>query len=139
MARNTTVLRGDAHEVSGLAVTYDVIPGMLVEPVATGWQPHTTAGGTAVAAFVRAQYENSQVDAGGMEDTIPSGDTITVVFPNKGAFVNALTDDTIVRGEFVQSAGDGKVALFDSGVIVGQAMADSDLSGTNGRVTIAVL
>jgi hypothetical protein len=136
MARNVILLRGDAHEESGLAVTYAITPGMLVEPVSTGFQPHATAGGTAAALYARQQSEN---DGASIDTDIAAADEVTVLFCEKGSKVNAVTNDTIVRGEFVQSAGDGTVALFDSGVIIGQATADSDLSGTVGRVEIVVI
>lgn len=137
MARKVILLRGHAREESGVAGAA-LTPGMLVEMDTTGadeWKPHDTPGGGGLLAFVRAQHEN---DGAGIDTEIASGDDCTIIFPEQGAKVNAVTDDTIARGDVVQSAGNGKVEPFDSGVGIGVAAAASDLSGTVGRVEIII-
>lgn len=135
--RNTILLRGDADEETAVAAPYAITPGMLVELTANGEaQPHSSAGGEAAGLFAREQHENQ---GAGIDDDIAADDEVTLLWPAKGAKINALTSDTIERGDFVQSAGDGQVAPFDSGTIVGVATEDSDLSGDNGRVHIRII
>jgi hypothetical protein len=136
MPRKVILLRGNAREESGIADA-TITPGMLLEfETANGLSPHAGAGAAAAAIFARAAHED---DGDGIDDNIASGSEVTAIYPEKGAKINAVTDETIDRGEFVQSAGDGKVALFDSGVIIGVASAASDLSGTVGRVEIIII
>lgn len=137
MARNVILLDGNARKQGGLS-SGNLTPGMLVELYSTGraFRAHATQGGAAIAAFVQDQWENAGSD---IDTTIATGKDITVLFPEKGAKVNAVTDATIARGEFVQSAGGGKVEVYDSGVIIGVADAASDLSGTVGRVAIILI
>jgi hypothetical protein len=136
MARNVILLRGDAREEAGKATPYAITPGMLVEPTATGYQPHSTAGGPAAAIFARGQTENNGAD---IDTDIALNDEVVVIFPEKGAKVNAYTADTIAVGGFVQSGGDGSVVAYDSGTILGIATAASDLTGTVGRVEIVII
>lgn len=137
-ARRVILLQGHAREESGIAGA-QLTPGMLVEIDTSGdreWKPHASAGGGGVLAFVRAQHEN---DGAGIDTAIASGDDCTVIFPEMGAKVNAVTDDTIARGDVVQSAGNGKVEpLTSGGVGIGVAAEASDLSGTVGRVAIII-
>ena len=135
MARNTILLRGTPHEESGIA-SGAIRPGMLVEPTSTGhFKAHDTAGGAAAALFAREQHENQ---GNGIDDNIASGDDVTVLFCSAGDKINAVTDDTIAKDEFVESAGDGKVRVYGSGYRIGYAVAASDLSGSVGRVEIII-
>lgn len=137
MASHTILLDGTARKQGGLT-SGNVTPGMLVEPTGTGraWKAHDSAGAAGIAAFAEPQWEldNSTIDT-----VIATGKDFTVVFPAKGAKVNAVTDNTIARGTFVQSAGDGKVEAYDSGVIIGIADGASDLSGDVGRIAIIII
>lgn len=133
--RNVTLLRGKAVEVSGIA-SEAITPGMLVEfGGSDDYQAHSTGGGAAAPWFAREQHENQ---GAGIDDDIASGDEVTVIRPQLGASINAFTSDTIVKGESVESDGDGGVRVYGSGFRIGVAAADSDLSGTNGRVEIVI-
>ena len=136
MARKTILLRGYAREESGIAVEA-ITPGMLVQvDTATGnWEQHDTEGGAAAATFAREQHEN---DGAGIDTAIAQGDDVTVLFAQQGDKINAVTDDTIDKGEWVESAGNGKVRPYGSGFRIGYAASASDLSGTVGRVEIII-
>lgn len=135
MARNVTLLRGNAREESGIA-SEAITPGMLVEfGGSDDFQKHSTASGSAAPWFAREQHENQ---GAGIDDDIAAGDEVTVLFPELGAKINAFTSATIAKGDFVESDGAGGVAVFGSGAIIGVAAAASDLSGTNGRVEIII-
>ena len=97
---------------------------------------HAGDGAQAVPRFARAQHENQGAS---IDTDIAVGDEVTVLYPELGAKVNAFTSATITTGEYVCSDGAGGVRVAGSGdSVVGQAAADSDLSGTNGRVEIYV-
>lgn len=131
--RNTIYLRGEPrHEEAGIATPYDITPGMLVQLNADGYEPHNEAGGAAAALFARENWEN---DGAGIGDDIDAGDEVRVIYADKGDKINALTDETIERGDYVESAGDGKVRPFGSGVIIG--VADTDTASD--RVHIIVI
>ena len=140
MARNVILIRGEAREEGGVAENA-LTPGHLVEisPSGTGttqrkrWQRHATAGGPAALIFVRSQHENQ---GGDIDDIVAAGDDVTVIFTELGAKVNCVTADTIVEGEWVESAGDGTVRVYGSGYRLGYAYNDSDLTETIGRVLI---
>lgn len=134
--RNRILLDGRAGytEVDGI-FTGATRPGSLLELTATGFRAEQTAGGQCIPVFAREQHENQGAD---IDDNIPASDTGTALYCSNGCIVNAVTDDTIARGQWVESAGSGKVRLFGSGQRIGQAVTASDLSGTVGRVEILV-
>ena len=136
MARNAIVLRGNPRREGGKA-SGAITPGMLVEPTGTGesYRAQNTALAGAAPLFADFQHEK---DGAGPNDAIASGDSFTVVFAQTGDKINAVTDDTIARGEWVESAGGGKVQPATSGYRIGYAAAASDLSGTVGRVEIII-
>lgn len=137
MARNTILLRGQAREEGRIATPYAITPGMLVELADAGAAiPHTTDGGQGMPIFAKEQHENQ---GAGIDTDIAVADEVQILFPEHLAKINAFTSDTIAEGEQVCSDGAGGVRLADSGdYVLGVAAADSDLSGTNGRVEIYV-
>lgn len=137
MARNTILLRGTAREEARISDPYAITPGMLCELADAGKAiPHTTDEGMAFPIFAKEQHENQ---GAGIDDDIAVGDEVVLLFPEQGAKINAFTSDTILEGDFVTSDGAGGVRVADSGsFVIGVAAADSDLTGTNGRVEIYV-
>jgi hypothetical protein len=135
MARKKVVLRGTPREESFIA-SGAIRPGMLVEPTSTGhMKAHDTEGAAAATLFAREQHENDGAD---LDANIASGDEVTVVYAQPGDKINAVTDDTIDKDEWVESAGNGKVQPYNSGYRIGYAAAASDLSGSVGRVEIII-
>jgi hypothetical protein len=137
MARNTILLRGMAREEGRIVETATITPGMLVQ-LETGGEVirHAVDGGQAFPMFAKENHEN---DGAGIDTVIADADSITILFPEQGAKINAFTTDTIAEGDFVCSDGVGGVRLADSGdYVIGQASADSDLGGSVGRVEIYV-
>jgi hypothetical protein len=135
MARNKILLRDVGHWEDAEVVVTDAVvrPGMLLEPTATGYRPHNTAGGVASYVFARAQHENQGND---VDDTIAVGDSFAALVCAPGCKINAYTSDTIAKGGWVESDGTGGVRAYGSGYRIGRAYAASDLSGTVGRVEI---
>jgi hypothetical protein len=134
MPRNVILLRGKAREDSGIAGSA-ITPGSLVNVTSTGFNDNVAAGATCIPAFAREQHER---DGRGIDDDIANADEVTVLYPELGAVINALTSDTVVRGDYVESDGSGGVRTYGSGFRIGQARTASDLSGTNGRVEIII-
>jgi hypothetical protein len=133
--RNTVILRGDYETYSGVADA-SLIPGMLVEPTATGFRRHASAAGVAASLWVREQHENDGAD---LNTTIAQGDDVSVIGLQKGGKVNAYTTDTIAAGGYVESDGVGGVRARGSGIPLGIATKASDLSGDIGRVEIITI
>jgi hypothetical protein len=144
MARSVVLLRGDAREEAAINSSGGtIIPGWLVTYDPSEDAPHFIAhpdeGGVAAAIFAR---QNPEHDGKDLNTPIADEDSFTVIFPGKGAKVNAVTTDTILRGDYVESAGDGTVQEWDGsgGYVIGQAAEDSDLShATIGRVHIIII
>jgi hypothetical protein len=139
--RKTILLNGSARE-QDFNMEIATGPGALVERSASdaaAVQPHSSAGGAALPMFLREQHEDaSSATVGGIDNNVVAGGTGTILFPQLGAVINCRTADTIVAGEWVESAGDGTVRLWGSGYRIGQAQTASDLSGTVGRVEVVI-
>lgn len=133
---HTIKVQGGGREYAGLG-SGTLTPGYLVEPTATAdtWQAHGNTGQPIPVAVVREQFEN---DGAGIEDTIPTGDSITVWLPEKGSVVLCVTASTIARGQFVASAGNGQVEVADSELAFGVAIDDTYDHGALLRVAVLV-
>jgi hypothetical protein len=131
------VLRGNPMEEHGLA-SGTMIPGHLVEPTGSGkqFQKQNTQGAGVAALFVREQWENN---GAGIDETIASGDSISVVRAQKGDVILCITAATIDRGEYVTSAGDGTVEVADSAVAFGQALDATYDHGALLRVPVLII
>lgn len=140
---NTIVLRGTPREESFITAAI-VTPGELVEITSSGTvQAHSTAGGTALKLFVRAQHEN---DGAGIDDDIASGDEATVVFARSGDKINAIAGESISVGDIVESDGSGHMQTQDSdslttqaerSSVVGQALTAAGTSGERVEIIVA--
>ena len=111
MAAKTITLKGDPlrkESVAAVAVT----PGHLVErAAATTCQPHSTAGGPAVKSFA---LENDLV-GDGIDDDYDIGDTVQIGNFSVGEEVQAIltTSQTIAVDDYLESAGDGTLKVFE--------------------------
>jgi hypothetical protein len=140
--RNVILLNGDAREVPAIA-DVQLIPGMLVEwDTAEPGQVklHATDGGNVIPVmFVRENRENN---GKGISDAIVINDSCTVIYPQQGAVVNAITEDTItVRGTPLASSGNGvlRIADLEAGdVPIGISDGPSVAEGTRLRVPVLI-
>jgi hypothetical protein len=139
--RKTILLNGPARE-QDFNMEVAIGPGMLVQRSASdagAVELHAVAGGAALPMFLREQHEDaSSATVGGIDNNVVAGGTGTVLFPQLGAVINCRTADTILAGEWIESAGNGLVRLWGSGYRIGQAQTASDLSGTVGRVEVVI-
>lgn len=134
---HVTIVEGDHREVSGI-LSGAVFPGYLLEPTSADdtWRVHSNTGAPALLAVAREQFENN---GAGIEDQIASGDSVTVCFPEKGAVILCVAEATIQRGDFVSSAGDGRVEEADSSGAFGIAIDNTYDHGALLRVAVQVI
>lgn len=127
---NVILLDGEAREedyVASAAIT----PGELIEfGGANDVRANSSAADAdAIRAFAREQVENA---GAGIGTDIPSGDTVTVLYPESGAKVNALLahGENVAEGAALESDGNGALQAHTSGRIIGYA--DAALNNTTG-------
>lgn len=106
-----------------------ITPGMLVEFGEDGngeltIAVHGTASGNAPKAFA---IENELIGKG-IDDAYADTETAQYMSFPSGAEVNAIASEQIDKGDFVESAGDGKVRVVDTEA----ATADTQRAGVVG-------
>lgn len=104
-----------------------IIPGSLVELISTNKvQKHATAAGKHSFMFAL----EDELQGKGINDNYAAGDKVQVWVAGRGDIVNALLQDeaNITIGTYLESAGEGRLKAFGSGVIVGVAVEAKDLS-----------
>lgn len=147
---NTIILTGRGIRQEGVA-NGAITPGDLIEMDGTGASPtvarHSTAASNAVRVFA---VENEVV---GKEMTVDyaTGDNVLFEAVHSGQTVQATVAaaaPAIVRGDFLESAGDGtvRVAVADTATdtaqreaIVAVALEDVDNSGGGAKVWIRAM
>jgi len=138
MGFNTITLKGDPVRIEKPAVAA-ITPGFLIEIAATGFQAHSTAGGTAATIFA-LEDENQGKD---ITDAYAIGaQTLGAVF-KPGDEVNALLADgeTAIIGSQLESNGNGYLRVVDADAsagdihvqsVIGVALEALDMSGSSG-------
>src|SRR5262249_9735757 len=109
-----------------------IYPGMLIERDLTAsvlrWKPHATAAAAAVPSFACDHPMANK----GVDDVYATGDLVEAGVMQPGAAVWALiaSGQTIVAGNRMESAGDGTLRVFGSGVVIAAAMESVTNNGT---------
>ena len=97
-----------------------ITPGMLVQGV-TAILKHATAGGVAARTFALERDELGD----NLDVAYGVGDVVKVGSFSPGDVVNALVvSGAISAGSFVESAGNGYLRVYGSGVRVGRVLED---------------
>lgn len=98
-----------------------ITPGMLLEVETTTGKvkPHSSAGGYANPIFAVRDTQQGK----GIDDAYATGDLVSYHQMRAGSRVLAIAADSqvLVEGDYVESAGDGKVRKYSAGVRVGFA------------------
>ena len=141
MAKETIKLKKYFDVVEELAATaVAVTPGYLLELTSTGAvQAHSTAGGVVLPMFAL----EDEMQGGDIDTDYAVSAKIQVWVTGRGEIVNALLADgeTVVIGDFLESAGDGTLQKYDDdsagaseypNSIVGVAVNAVDMSGSSG-------
>jgi len=144
MAKNTVKLKKyldvNVEYVANAAIT----PGHLIELMSTDKvQVHTTAGGNAVKMFA---LEN-ELEGEGITDDFAADDRVQcwICVPGEEVYAILKDGETVVIGDFLESAGDGTLQKYVADVdssddittiyplqIVAQAIEAVDMSGSSG-------
>ena len=153
MAKNTIKLKNysnineeyEAHEI--------ITPGMLVELNSDNEvQKHATADGNTIPMFL----VEDELQGKGIDDNCAAADQVQIWIPYRGDQVNALLADgeNVAIGDFLTSAGTGKLKKFDvaasagiieaPALIVGVALEAVDMSGSagadpSGRIKVRIV
>jgi hypothetical protein len=151
MAKNTIKVKKYSDVIEEITATAVALtPGMLIELTSAGLvQAHATAGGDVLPMFA---LEN-ELEGEGIDDAYAASDKIQVWVPYRGDQVYALLNDgeTVVIGDFLESAGNGKLqkhaaAASDvyNNAIVGVAveavnMSDSSTADPDGRIIVRII
>lgn len=129
-AKRTIVLKGEPHiNEEGVAAAV-LTPGYLVDGV-TSIDVHSTAGGACPRALVLERDElGAGIDTtyGSQTPTYAIGDTVKVgVFkPGERALVYIASGQNISANARLESAGDGTLRVYNSGVILARALEAVD-------------
>lgn len=144
MAQRTIVLKGKLgrrYEEARLSVA--AYPGYLMEMATAGdagkYKPHATAKGKAIMVFmVEDDFRGNTID-----DQYAIGDLARFVVAEPGDIINAVLADgeTIVVGDYLESAGDGTLQKLTDGVALARAEEDLDLAaaGANDFLPVMIL
>jgi hypothetical protein len=111
MAKNTVLISSAANIIEDRVAAGTITPGMLVERDSSDQvQAHSTAGGIAEKLFAMEDFYQGN---GLSTDYTTSSDRVPVLNAQPGDIVYAMADDTtgvaIAKGDFVESAGDGRL------------------------------
>ncbi len=133
-------LGGHGTSVNDLPGSGSITPGMLVERYSNAGVPtfraHSTAGGNAVPTFALDQRQMNK----GIDDVYASGDLVDALVCWPGAVVYAIiaSGQNIAAGNFLESAGDGKLRILAAGKPIAQAMEDVNNSAGPGDARLRV-
>jgi len=136
---NTIWLGGPRTEIGDIPAKEIITPGMLVERTSDSnvhkWQKHSVAGGTGTAFATEQSMLNKTVD-----DTYAAGDLMEVTEGGHGTNWWAIiaSGANIARGAKLESAGNGKLRAYTSGVQAFVALEAKDNSAGPGDARIRV-
>lgn len=138
---NVVFLGGDRTQIGDLAASETIRPGMLVDRFnAAGvirWRKHATASIACVPAFAT---EQSMVNKG-VDDDYLVNQLMEVSIGSKGAAFWAFiaSGQNIVAGNKLESAGDGTLKIFGSGIVLASALENKPTVTTLTRIRVEVV
>jgi hypothetical protein len=132
----TILLRGRGRRREAPAAA-TITPGMLVDYNSSGnFVPHATAGGKIPGIIavegVIGPTVGSLTGGSGIDDSYVSGDYVQAeqLYPGCDVYgLVAAAAAAIVRGDKLESAGNGTVRKFTTGIVCGEALEAVDNSG----------
>jgi hypothetical protein len=120
-ASHIILLAGEASVPQEQVTNAAIVPGMLVEFIPTAganqgkFRAHSTAGGNAAPAFaLENQTPTSRSNVPQIDQAYEVGDMMRWCLPRKGALLYAFATANaaaIVKGDYLESAGDGALRL----------------------------
>jgi hypothetical protein len=121
---NTVFLGGDRTQVNDLTASEAITPGHLIDSFnAAGvmrWRKHATAS---IAVAKTVATEMSMMNKG-VDDAYALADLVeaSVLHPGATAWMFIASGQTIVHGNKLESAGDGTLKIFGTGVVLFKAL-----------------
>ena len=143
MAKNTIKVKKYADVIEELTATAVAItPGALLERTSAGLVQACTATTGAVLPMFALEDE---LQGKGIDDAYAVSAQIQCWIPGRGDMVYALLEDgeDVEIGEFMESAGNGKLQVLTTGqpiAVAVEAVDDSGSSGTDtGRIIVQIV
>lgn len=143
MAKNTIKVKKYADVVEEIKATAVAItPGALLERTSAGLVQACTATTGAVLPMFALEDE---LQGKGIDDNYAVSAQIQCWIPGRGDMVYALLEDgeDVEIGEFMESAGNGKLQVLTTGqpiAVAVEAVDDSGSSGTDtGRIIVQIV
>lgn len=137
---NTIFLGGPRTQVNDLAASEAITPGHLIERFNNGGvirvRKHSTAAGMAAKMVANDQPMNNK----GVDDAYAANDLVEASVLGQGgvAWMLIASGQTIVAGNFLESAGDGTLRIYNAGVRLFQALENKTATATT-RIRVEAL
>lgn len=129
---NTIKVKKFADVVEEFEAAGAIYPGMLVEMDSNGKVvAHNSA---AARACIMIALEN-ELEGEGIDDAYASGDKVQVWFAGRGdmAYMVLSDGEKVVKGDMLESNGDGYLQKLTTGYALAVAEEAVDLSGSSGE------
>jgi len=140
MAKNTIKLKKYSDVIEEFVAAGAITPGMLLKLDFNGKvAPHNEPGGNAIPMFAL----EDELQGKTINDAYAADDPVQVWIAGRGDIVNAIAGAEITAGDFLVSAGAGKLKPAGTGSaahahsIVGQALATVSTAGN--RVAVRII
>ena len=121
---NTIFLGGTRVQVNDLAASESITPGHLIDSFNSAgvqrWRKHATAS---IAVAKTVATDQAMVNKG-VDDVYAAGDLVeaSILQPGATAWMFVASGQTIVHGNKLESAGDGTLKIFGSGIVLFKAL-----------------
>lgn len=138
---NCVFLGGNRVQINDLAASETIRPGHLVDRFnAAGvirWRKHATASIACAPAFAT---EHSMANKG-VDDDYLVNDLVEVSIGEKGAAIWAFiaSGQNIVAGNKLESAGDGTLKIFGTGVVLASALENKPTVTALTRIRVEIV
>jgi hypothetical protein len=129
---NTIFLGGQRIQVNDLACSEAITPGHLIDSFNNAgvmrWRKHASAS---IAVAVTVATEMAMMNKG-VDDAYAAGDLVeaSVLMPGATAWMFIASGQTIVHGNKMESAGDGTLKVFGTGVVLVKALENKTAAFT---------
>lgn len=138
---NTVFLGGNRTQINDLAASESITPGHLVDRFnAAGvirWRKHATASIACAPAFACDHPMANK----GVDDVYAVNDLVEVSIGEPGAAFWAFiaSGQNIVAGNKLESAGDGTLKIFGSGIVIASALENKPTVTALTRIRVEVV
>jgi len=120
----TIILSGPYIEVGDLAASEAITPGHLIDSFNNAGVQRYRKHATASIAVAKTVARNQSMLNKGVDDAYAAGDLVqaAILSPGATAWMLIASGQTIVHGSKLESAGDGTLKIFGTGVVLFKAL-----------------